>query len=95
MRLSIARSLATAMVRPSGSKDACATQDAIMALATSARFAVTTYSPLLSLPSAFATSTFIALALLMLSFFVSACAMSVPASSYSWYTCKRPMHLCR
>lgn len=56
MRDSIARSLATAMVRPSGSKLACATHEAIMALRTSACAAVTTYRPLLSLPSALATS---------------------------------------
>lgn len=38
---SMARSFATATVKPSGEKDACATQEAIMALRASPRAAVT------------------------------------------------------
>jgi hypothetical protein len=56
MRLSIARSLATAMVSPSGSNDACATHDAIMAPRAPPRSAVTTYRPPLTRARAFAMS---------------------------------------
>ena len=52
----MARSLATAIVRPSGSKDACATQDAIMAPLAPPRSAVTTYRPPLTRASALAMS---------------------------------------
>ena len=86
---SMARSLATAMVMPSGSNDAWLTQDATMApLAppcASAWPAVTIYRPPDTRARALATSDDIALFFLAItSFCVSACARSVPASSNCW-----------
>ena len=52
----MARSLATATVRPSGWKEAWLTQDATMALRALLYAAVTTYSPVLMRAIALATS---------------------------------------
>ncbi len=66
MKLSMARSLATAMVNPNGCKLACATQEANIALLTSPFLAVTMYNPLLIRPNAFSMLTSRVLSCLML-----------------------------
>ena len=82
----MARSFATAMLRPRGSNEACATQDAIIAPLALLLAAVTTYKPEDSRARAFATSGDMLRFFCMDSFCVRACAISVPASSNSCRT---------
>ena len=80
----MARSLATETVKPRGSNDAWATQDAIIADLAVPCAAVTTYRPPLTRPSALATSGDIALFMSAnVFFFVKSWPKSVPASSYN------------
>ncbi len=86
---SIARSLATATVRPRGSKLACATQLASIAPLALLLAAVMTYSPPDTRANDLATSGAMdAFILAMLSFFVRICASLVPASSMPYQVTK-------
>ena len=80
---SMARSLATEMLSPSGSNDAWATHEATIAPLALLLAAVTTYKPEESRANAFATSGDIVRFFWTDSFCVRAWAISVPASSYS------------